>query len=166
MNNFFTAADILNIPRIRKSMSHDYAVAVRTYGKFLKQLEPKIKLNRQLLHEACASAYCDIFRLTVFRGIKNADAHKRVAFLTKWIVKSRPVYILKYEGDTDVPYANEVFALIFALITLNIPPYKIRGNAEIRNYIDNLKYLLHYHSCAPEQLASEFFLLERYVETL
>jgi len=163
MSYFRTAPEILAIPEIRKSMVHDMAVAVRIYEACFKHFEPRIKINRQLLHAACAWAYCEIYSLTVFRGIEQADVHKRVAFLTKWITKLRPIYILEYEGIGGIPYINEVFAITFGLTTLNIVD-KILDNTSKRNkYVQNLKYLLYHHSCVPEQFASEVFLLDEEV---
>ena len=100
MDNFFTAKDILAIPHIRESISKDYHICTEAYKDYFTKIGQSIELNSQVLHEALASAYCDMYRLTVFRGIKNADRHKRAAFLVKWITKLRPICIRAYPKDS------------------------------------------------------------------
>jgi hypothetical protein len=164
MNHFFTAEDILKIPHVRSGMLRDFAIAVRTYALYYKHVETNTELSKQLLHEAVASAYCDMYRLTVFRGIQNADVHKQAAFLIKWIVKQRPIHVHRYTSDSIFQYINELFAITVAMTIMKIQPDRLLADHNVVRYIDNLLYLLHYHACAPEQLASELFLLEKCVK--
>ena len=161
MSHFFTAEDILKIPHIREGMLRDFAIAERIYTQHYKHFQVDAELNRPLLHEAVASAYCDMSRLTVFRGIKNADIHKQAAFLIKWIAKLRPIHVRRFPGKSALQYMNEAFAITIALYTMAIQPDALLANQRAMGYTDNLLYLLHYHACAPEQLASELFLLEQ-----
>ena len=150
------------LPPIRKSLLLVFAVTVRAYAQYFKRLAPDIELNKKILYEAFGSAYCDMYRLTVFRGIRNADTHKKAAFLTKWIAKLRPIQIHHYT-NAQVQYVNELFAVTVAMTVMGIPPTKVLDSGHLKKYADNLIYLLHYHACAPEQLASELFLLESHV---
>jgi len=157
------AETILKIPYIKKGFSQDQATAEDVYAEYFQQLEPYIVLNKHALYEAVASAYCDIFRLKAFRGIIHADRHKRAAFLIKWIAKLRPIYVYRHPPNAVFQFVNELFAVTVAMSILNIKPAKIlaSGYAQVHTYVNNLVYLLHYHACAPEQLASELFLLEQ-----
>ena len=157
--SFYTAKDILAVQEIRREFLKDFAVAVRSYAQYFGQLKENIKLDRKVLHEAFASAYCDMYRLTAFRGIRNADIHKKSAFLIKWIAKLRPVHIHHYINASIIG-VNESFAITIALTLMDIPPDNLLDNPRLNKYIHNLMYLLHYHDCASEQLASELFLLE------
>ena len=161
-----TAEEILSIPHIREGFLHDQAIAEDAYTKYFHRLEPFIILNRCTLYEATASAYCDIFRLTAFRGIDFADIHKRSAFLTKWIAKLRPIYTYQHPKGAVFEWVNELFAISVVLSVMNINPENLLSNTCVysKTYINNLIYLLHYHACAPEQLASELYLLEQQVE--
>jgi hypothetical protein len=158
--SFFTAKDILAVPRIRQSLLRNFAVAVRSYAQYFKKLQPDIELNKKILYEAFGSAYCDMYRLTVFRGIRQADMHKGAAFLVKWIAKLRPIQIRRYP-NAQIQCVNELFAITVALTIMNISPDETLADAHLSRYINNLVYLLHYHPCASEQLASELFLLEQ-----
>ena len=164
MSHFFTAEDILKIPHIRDGMVRDFAIAERIYTQHYKQFQVDSELNRPLLHEAVASAYCDMYRLTVFRGIRNADIHKQAAFLIKWIAKLRPIHVRCFPNKSALQYMNEAFAMTIALYMMAIRPTELLANHKAMKYADNLLYLLHYHACAPEQLASELFLLEQCIK--
>ena len=159
---FFTAKDILAVPHIRQSLLLVFAVAVRSYGQYFKRLAPDIELNKKILYEAFGSAYCDMYRLTVFRGIRHADVHKKAAFLIKWIAKLRPIHIHRCT-NAPIQYVNELFAVTVAMTVMGIPPNQVLDSVPLKKYADNLVYLLHYHACSPEQLASELFLLESHV---
>ncbi|MDR0328906.1 MAG: hypothetical protein LBI05_11485 [Planctomycetaceae bacterium] len=156
---YFTVADILEKPQIRQEFLKDFAVSVRSYAQYFGHLKEYIALDKKVLHEAFASAYCDMYRLTTFRGIENADVHKKSAFLVKWIAKMRPIRINRYISASIIG-VNESFAITIALTLMNISPERFHGSQHLGKYIQNLMYLLHYHDCAPEQLASELFLLE------
>ena len=153
------------MPHIRQSLLLVFAISVRAYAQYFKRLAPDIDLNKKILYEAFGSAYCDMYRLIVFRGIRHADAHKKAAFLVKWIAKLRPVQIRRYT-NAQIQYVNELFAVMVALTVMGIPPTNVLENVHLKKYADNLIYLLHYHACSPEQLASELFLLETHVNRL
>jgi hypothetical protein len=166
MNYFFTAEDILKNPHVRSCVLRDFTVAARIYEGHYQHFQANTELVRPLLHEAVASAYCDICRLTVFRGIKHADIHKQAAFLVKWIAKLRPIHVRNYPSGSALQYINEAFAVTIALTIMAIHPNKLLANSNAAKYADNLLYLLHYNTCAPEQLASELFLLEQCLKSL
>jgi hypothetical protein len=161
----FTAPDILNDPDYQKGIATHFIVASRVYKKYLAHLED-VFLNEQLLFEAIGSCYCDVYRLRVFRDIKHEDVHKRAAFLMKWISKFKP---LQMKADRVTSHlsnllANEIFAVAVALTVMDIDPEKFLRNPRHNKYTHNIVYLLLFHSCEAEQLASELFLLEQYVK--
>lgn len=118
-----------------------------------------VKLNEYLLREAVESCLCDIYRLKVFRGIQQEDEHKQAAFLVKWISKIRPVQVFDDSSyNVTSLLVNEIFAVNVALVILNIIPSKLTIKSQ---YVSNLLYLLHFHPCAVEQVASELYLLEK-----
>jgi hypothetical protein len=125
-----------------------------------------IDLDMSLLRETVESCFCDIYRLKLFRGIHHEDEHKQAAFFMIWIAKLRPIQIIKnsnIQHSTDV-LANELFAIYAGLSILNISPRFIFNS--LPDYFVNLLYLLHFHSCSAEQLASEMSLLEKLVTEL
>jgi hypothetical protein len=119
-----------------------------------------IYLSLYSLREVVESNFCDVYRLKFFRGIHQEDVHKRASFLMTWIVKIRPIQFVQNTMPQKLTiYANELFAVFVGLNFLNISPKRLCN--DMPNYFANLLYLLHFHSCSPEQLASELFLLEQ-----
>jgi hypothetical protein len=173
MTTFFgTASDILGLEEVQKGLRAVPPVIERIFDllcerSFSPEEVSQIYLNKHVLLHALESYYCDLYRLTIFRGIE-ADYHKQAAFLIKWIVKLRPVQI---HADVVNPrllvlLCNELLAVAVGLIVLfrSVADSTSVVTNEI-HYLCNLIYLLHYHSCiSPEQLASELYQLEkRYV---
>ena len=163
----FTAPDILDDPNYQRGIASHFIVASWVYKKYLAHLED-VRLNEQLLFEAIGSCYCDVYRLCVFRDIKHEDVHKRAAFLMKWIGKFKPLQLAANNVTNHLSnlLANEIFAVAVALTVMGIEPDKFFRNPRHNEYTHNMIYLLLFHSCEAEQLASELFLLEQYVKGL
>jgi hypothetical protein len=120
-----------------------------------------VELNLFLLREAVESYFCDIDRLKFFRGILQEDKHKQAAFFIVWIAKIRPIQFrtgITITRKSEL-YANEFFAICAGLTFLDCSITKLHEQEP--KYLTNLVYLLHFHSCSGEQLASEMFLLDR-----
>ena len=118
-------------------------------------------LNRSLLREAIESCLCDLYRLKFFRGIHQEDIHKRAAFFMIWLIRIKPIQFVSDKiRSKDEIYANELLAVLFGLTILDISPRQLY--AKYPRYLENLLYLLHFHSCSPEQFASELFLLDQF----
>jgi hypothetical protein len=162
----YTPTDILNDPDYQDGIAIHFVSASNVYKKYLGHWR-NVYLNEQILFEAIASCYCDVYRLQVFRGIMHEDSHKRAAFLMKWICKFRPIQIStnNYINAPAIILANEIFAVEVALTILNINSDDFFRNSRLNGYAKNLVYLLRFHSCGDEQLASELFLFERYAKT-
>ena len=165
MPTSYTPSDILNDPNYQTGIATHFIVASRVYEKYLGHWK-HVRLNEQILFEAIGACYCDIYRLRVFRNIANEDVHKRAAFLMKWISKFRPIQVVanKLIDKTSTILANEIFVVEVALTILNIVPEEFFRNSRLNNYAKNTAYLLRFHSCEAEQLASELFLLEQCVK--
>jgi len=159
----YTPQEILNDPDYQEGIATHFIVASNVYWRCFSHRK-HVWLSEQILFEAIASCYCDIYRLQVFRGISQEDVHKRTAFLMKWINKFRPIQIASgtYTDKHSVILANEIFAVEVAMVLLNIPPDELFSNSRTNVYARNMVYLLRNHSCNAEQLASEIFLLERH----
>jgi len=170
MTTFFgTASDILGLAEVQHGLKSVPPVIEQIFKllcerAFLPEDASHIYLNKYLLQHAVESYYCDLYRLTIFRGIQ-ADYHKQAAFLIKWIVKLRPVQIHADVINPRLPalLCNEYLAITVGLVVLF---RSVINSAQVvtseSDYICNLAYLLHFHSCiSPEQLASELYQLEK-----
>ena len=157
----YTSSDILK--DYQNDIVKQFIIALNLYKKSMGHWN-HLRLNEQILFEAIGSCYSDIYRLQVFRNIRHADTHKRAAFLMKWIVKYRPIQIVDNVVIRHVStmLANEIFAVELALTMMNVKPEKFFNHHEFCNYSNNIVYLLRFHSCEAEQLASELFLLEQH----
>ena len=162
----YTPTELLNDPDYQNGMATHFLSASHAYRKYHGHWR-HVQLSEQILFEAIASCYCDIYRLQVFRGIEHEDVHKRAVFLMRWISKFRPIQICT-DKPTNLPtaiLANEIFAVEIAMIVLNIDPDILFRNSQLNGYAKNLVYLLRFHSCGAEQVASELFLLDKHARS-
>ncbi|GHT10539.1 hypothetical protein FACS1894170_02800 [Planctomycetales bacterium] len=162
MSTGFTPQDILNDPNFQTGMTAHFIAAVESFDRYFKKWQD-VSLNKHLLFAAIGSAYCDIYRLKFFRNLQQEDVHKRAAFLMKWIVKFVPIQLKDGSKRVSAAISNEYFAITLAMTVMNIEPNRLLQNPKFKTYASNLVYLLHFHSCEPEQLASELFLLENLI---
>lgn len=162
---YFTPQDILKNPMIRYGIAEHVSVIQRVFKQCCDY--SGVYLSKHLVMEAVGSCFCDLYRLKVFRGIEQEDVHKRAAFLVKWIVKTRPIQIRHDIEDICVStvQANEILALSTALFVLKISPTQFFRDVRFQGYMRNFVYLVHFHSCSAEQLASELYLLEQYCQS-
>jgi hypothetical protein len=155
-----TPQHLLDNPMIREKILRQLeSVSYQFHQQFSNN--PNLSLNLLLLRETVESCICDVYRLKFFRGIHHEDNHKRAAFLMNWITKIRPIQIITMTKPLlkmDC-YANELLALFVGLDILDISPKWLKDT--LPEYFSNIVYLLHFHSCEPEQLASELFLLDK-----
>ena len=170
MTRFFgTAGDILGLDEVQQGV-RDVPPVIEKIFKILceKSYTAKdanhIYLNKYILQHAIESYFCDLYRLTIFRGI-TADYHKQAAFLIKWIVKLRPVQTHADVVNPSLPVllCNEFLAITVGLVALfRSTAHPMQVVKQEADYIYHLVYLLHFHaSFSPEQLASELYQLEK-----
>ncbi len=158
LNDHSTAAKILDSPKIQDTILRRLWLLTDVYQKQFGDWQ-NIELNEYVLRESVESCLCDLYRLKAFRGITQEDEHKQAAFLVKWITKFRPIQFRNTAFDKEsIVLVNELFAVYVALVVLNLDPKNCCPHWQ---YIRNFLYLLHYHSCSAEQIASEMYLLEQ-----
>ncbi len=117
-------------------------------------------LNPDLLFEAVASCYCDMYRLKFFRNVQWVDDHKKAAYTMKWIARIRPIQI--HRGAVATPAsikANACYAAYCGLALLGIRK-DWETNEWWGRWLGNMIYLLHYHSAPVEFLSSEMCALK------
>lgn len=113
------------------------------------------QLNEEVLVMCVNSYFKDIKRKKAFHGIKFADAHKRASYMMKWIMKFRPVQILK-SSTKRVLMVNEFFATAHALKMLNVSPKTMPETMR-----EHLLYMLRFRTFDPNAVAMSFFLLQK-----
>ncbi len=116
-----------------------------------------IFLNPDILFEAVAASYQDIYRLKFFRNVQWVDAHKKAAYTMKWIARMRP-----HRGAPATVatfQSNALYAVRCAFELLGVHPDWVHDPWWMQ-YAGNLIYLLHYHSPSVEQLSSEMYVLQ------
>ncbi len=119
-----------------------------------------IFLHPDILFEAVASSYQDIYRLKFFRNVQWVDAHKKAAYTMKWIARMRPIQLHRGPPATIAMFrVNAWYAVRCGLVLLGVQS-DWASDPWWKNYTGNLAYLLHYHSPSVEQLSSEMYVLQ------
>jgi hypothetical protein len=153
-----TPKHILDNPMMREQILRHMRGIVRVFQQQFSGYS-NLTLNNALLRETVESCLCDVYRLKFFRGIDQEDIHKRATFFMIWLAKIKPIQLTATSVQSRAEiFANELLALFFGLNMLDMSPKQLAANHP--QYFENVPYLLHFHSCSPEQLASELYLLE------
>lgn len=113
-------------------------------------------LNQQLLRIVSESYFKDLERKKKFHDIKYADEHKRAGYMMKWIMRFRPIQLVREDCCVRALLANEHFALTVALRFIRLSPSKLTADL-----YKNLIYSLRYRHIDANAWALSCFLLQK-----
>lgn len=116
--------------------------------EFLKryELQDSVCINKMLLTHAVMDYFSDIQRLKDYQKIEHINEVKIKAYETFWLLKRKPLQLMKELKTDKWLYVNEKFLLTrltsFMLQdNINIPMVRERKEA-FTNYLDTLYYYL------------------------
>lgn len=110
-------ARIISLEKLRDHYADHFHWAVSYVDKANKVYHTQLFVNTSALYIAVKSAYDDIERYKIYHQEDpqrhKSNSVKRVAYLTKWIVKTRPIQYTPVSGAKDlIPLlANAGYAL-------------------------------------------------------
>lgn len=130
--------------------------------------EWRLRFDHLVMLNVAQSVMDDIWRYKSYHlrdPDKRSDAVKRAAYLTKWIIKFRPIYVARILSANDSEAAfdkkdrtlmvNEGFAIYVSLTTIatEINVEKIHLDPD---FFANFLYDLHYRSCTEDALLAMY----------
>lgn len=143
------------------------------YEAFITEmgLEEDVRINSYTLMHAILDYFADISRLKKFHKIKRINTFKIMAYELSWLIRRKPLQIIKDEDELEdrpkaesLVFINEKFVLSYVVSyftelighdfyeTLNE-----HNKACFDGYLDSLFYYLKYRNCNSQTL--EFALL-------
>lgn len=135
------------------------------YQEFVvvSHIENDVTLNSFSLLHAVLDYFTDISRLKKFHKIEHTNSFKIVAYEISWLLRRKPIQILKDETE-ELVYVNEKFVLSYVMsyFTKLVGSDFYDGLREnnkrvIDGYVNSLYYYLKYRNCNSQTL--EFALL-------
>lgn len=130
------------LPKFANGYINNAKIIPATYAQL-------ICINNNLLAEAVLHAVVDIDRMAKLHIPKNSkpDRHKYAAFVSRWIAKIKPIYIIKsnqLELPQPVLRINAAFSVyVFESILKEKIP---------ENLVEHLEYLFHFRDVQGETL--------------
>ena len=120
-----------------------------------------LRIHEMALTHAVMDYYSDIQRLKEYQKIERVNEIKIKAYDTFWLLKRKPIQLMKQLEDDKMLYVNEKFLLTrltsFMLgEDMNIPLVEDKKKA-YTNYLDTLYYYLKFRRCDAQ--AIELMLL-------
>lgn len=125
----------------------------------------RVNVAESILFQAIIDYFTDIYRLKTFHNIDKVNANKIHAYTAYWLVRRKPIQIIK-DNDEDVvlPFINEKFVQSYLLGYLKDEYSKIIINEKDSSAYDsfsrNLEYLLRYRVVTPQMLET---MIEAYL---
>ena len=155
---------------IQKAVNEDavflrFEVLVRTFERIKSALDLRcggatpIRINKKLLFHAVYSYFYDIERVKHFHGMKRINEAKKAAYLTKWIIRMKPIYFDDSEATdktltSEMLIFNEFFAFRSALAYAEIPLSAVSDGT-----LDVILYQFAYRDIEPGLLSILFEML-------
>lgn len=155
--NYHKIVEIVGKDRINERLCalHDIYQEFLEETKYIDGVD--IRLNDRTLMHAIVDYFTDITRLKEFHGIEKINKDKIISYECSWILRRKPIQILKDDRE-DLIYINEKFVLgIFVnhLTANTIDTFD--GNIILNHLCDTLLYYLKYRNCDAKIL--EMFIL-------
>lgn len=120
------------------------------------QFKDKVRISYSLLNQAVVDYFADIDRLKDFHNIEKANYIKIHAYSAYWLLRRKPIQVIKDDDDGELAFINENFVASYLLQFLRGEDsevfIKIDDKAEYDGFVENLKYFLRYRTVTAKML--------------
>lgn len=128
------------------------------------KFKENVVVSYSLLNQAVIDYFADIDRLKNFHNIEKINFIKVHAYSAYWLLRRKPIQIMKEDDDTELAFINENFVASYLLQFLRGDSrgvvIKKNDRLEYDEFIENLKYVLRYRMVTPQMLET---FLESYI---
>ncbi|KAA6344980.1 hypothetical protein EZS27_007405 [termite gut metagenome] len=117
--------------------------------EFVKTLEYKdVQINVSILNQVLLDYFTDIYRTKEFHDIKKVNKRKIVAYQTYWILRRKPLQIMRTTSSKDI-FINERFVMSyltqeFLVPAINVPLADKNVELKLKDFLKHLFYHLKY----------------------
>lgn len=142
----------------KKKIEDRYSHIYQQINNFLKKLNltNDASVNERTLMHCVLDYFTDVSRLKSFHKIKNINRIKIVSYESYWILKRKPIQILKNESKDStemLTFINERFVLsniASFLLEENVSKPIVKDNASVYEaFLNSLYYNLKYREMCP-----------------
>ena len=112
--------------------------------------------NSDILNHVIMDYFTDIYRLKTFHNIDHTNIAKITAYSVAWIIRRKPIVLLKNPTEDKDVFLNERFCISLIVSEVlykdgNVQLDKNQMNA-LDEYIDLFLYYLMYRPCDPQSI--------------
>lgn len=150
------------VQKIGKERIKERLTAIKdVYKSFLDiqglEDEKDFILNERVLIHLILDYFTDITRLKDFHDIERVNKDKIIAYECSWMLKRKPIQVLKNDRE-ELVYINEKFVLmIFINHLTNNQIDSLEKNENLKPLCDTLLYYFKYRNCDAKIL--EMFIM-------
>lgn len=127
------------------------------------KFKDNVSVSYSLLNQAVIDYFADIDRLKNFHHIEKINFIKVHAYSAYWLLRRKPIQIIKDNDDTELAFINENFVASYLLQFLRGDNrgvvIKKADRLNYDEFVENLKYVLRYRMVTPQMLET---ILESY----
>lgn len=109
------------------------------------QYENKVAISQDVLEHIIIDYYVDIDRLKDFQEIEYPNENKIYSYLAYWILRHKPLQLIKLDGESELAFVNENFVTDLLCSYLFSKPEGISWIEDKREIIDEFIKTLEYH---------------------
>jgi len=122
----------------------------------LMNYEELILVSEDVLRHVIVDYFVDIDRLKEFQEIEKVHPSKIYSYLAYWILRHKPMQILKQRDVEDVAFVNEDFVayMIRSYLFNNPPNIPILDNQKevVDNFVDTMLYYFQYRDYSAKNI--------------
>lgn len=110
-----------------------------------KQYEGKVTISQDILEHIIIDYYVDIDRLKDFQEIEYPNENKIYSYLAYWILRHKPLQLIKLDGESELAFVNESFVTDMLSSYLFSKPEGISWIGDKQQIMDEFVKTLEYH---------------------
>ncbi len=130
----------------------------------LRGQQEQLTVNEDILHQVLMDYFTDVYRLKMFHKIQHINITKIVAYEVFWILRRKPLQIIREAADEKLVFANEGFATTFIAHELLLPdevePLSKHQEKEFLKYLQHINYHLKYRNIDKQCLEAILYSFE------
>ena len=126
--------------------------------EFLRQKEytEKVIVSLDVLKHVIIDYFVDIDRLKEFQEIENIHTSKIFAYLSYWLLRHKPLQLIKAENTGHLVFVNEEFVCYLLRSYLFSAPENVpildNKKEQVDNFVDTMLYFFQYREYSAQNI--------------
>ena len=148
------------------TVSNRYKYIYEKMRKYIEErkLESDVAINEEILQQAIMDYFADIYRLKKFHGITRVNLNKINSYEIYWLLRRKPLQIIRREDVGKLVFINEGFITVFmaheCLSPAGSAPRTEKQEKLLLDYLEHIFYCFKYRNIDKQWLETVLYSVE------